>query len=66
MDGMERIVYMGFPNNEIEALALLYVERTAEEEASPENYCAIYWDAYERIRRVNEQHRADPIIPKED
>lgn len=60
------MLYMGFPNNEAEALALLYVSKTAKEGASPENYCAIYWDAYERIRRVNDQHRADPIIPKED
>lgn len=60
------MIKMGFPNNEIDALALLYVLKTAKEGAKPENYCAIYWDAHERISRVNEQHKADPIIPKED
>lgn len=57
---------MGFPNNEIEALALLYVQTHVGDKSEPGNYCAIYWDAYERIRRVNEQHKADPLLPKED
>lgn len=57
---------MAFPNNEIEALALLYVMKTATAEAKPENYSAIYWDAHERISKVNELNKKDPIIPGEN
>ena len=42
-----------FPNSEISALALLWVEKHADEAESPEDLCRMYWQAAHRISAAN-------------
>lgn len=47
-----------FPQNNIEALAMLFVQNQDLNEKSPEEICEIYWNAYYRIRRCNADVRS--------
>lgn len=38
-----------FPSNNIQALALAYATKKAGDNAAPEDYCRLYWEAYYRI-----------------
>ena len=45
-----------FPSNELEALAMLYVQSQDLTDASPEDLYDMYQDAYQKIR---DHHRAE-------
>lgn len=44
-----------FPSNNIEALALAYVQKTADSTATPEDYVRLYWEAYYRIGNASHE-----------
>lgn len=46
-----------FPQNNIEALAMLFVQNQDLKGKMPEEICEIYWNAYYRIRRCNAEAR---------
>ncbi len=44
-----------FPSNTIEALALAYVQKTADSSATPEDLVRLYWEAYYRIGNASHE-----------
>ena len=52
-------VLSAFPDNEFEALAMLYVENQDLSGLTPEQLLDMYDDAYEKIREHHRQKRAE-------
>ena len=44
-----------FPQNTTEALALAYVQKTADFSATPEDYVRLYWESYYRIGNASHE-----------
>lgn len=50
---MSDISLNAFPQNNIEALAMLYVKSRDLSGKTPEEICKMYWEAYHRIVRCS-------------
>ena len=50
---MSSVSLNSFPQNNCEALALLYLQNQDLSQKTPEQICEMYWDAYFRIRQCN-------------
>ena len=51
-----------FPANKFSALAMLYVEKHATSESTPEELLDMYTDAYDRIREHNKKDKRGQAI----
>lgn len=50
-----------FPTNKIAALAMLYVEKHATSEHTPEELLDMYNDAYDRIRNHSRNNKSQTV-----
>lgn len=56
-ENMNETVLRTFPENEYEALAMLYVQSQNLTDKTPEDLLVMYQDAYKRIRELRKSQR---------
>lgn len=58
---MDEIIVQGFPQNDLEALAMLYVQHQDLTDITPEELLRMYDRAYETMAAVRKQDADDAV-----
>ena len=58
---MDEIIVQGFPQNDLEALALLYVQHQDLTDITPEGLLDMYESAYETMAAIRKQQNDESV-----